>query len=372
MKYLKLFLFNLVSVFVLLIVAEIILHFIPVVDPYTKFKQFNKSGYIASQFPPNLKLQYERLDSLPGFEFYPKQTTFSINSIGFRGPEINKLDTTTYRIFCIGGSTTECGRLQDGDDWPSLLRREMPTFQNQKVEVQNCGKSGDNLKDHATMLLHRISLLNPDMVILYAGINDLRRSYFENNPLNIETNNIYTIPKYKMFLSEFQLYRRFYNLIKRNNKASTESIFLQSHYKQEVENAKKAPASTTPPPIDYDLFKTYLNSVIGICRTQHIRLIVVTQKTNWETTDSKLNNWIYMHQIGDSAYSRTLLQHHMNKLNQLQKEVCAEQNIEVFDASTQLPGTAQYFYDDCHFNPEGSIKMALLLLPIITNTVKYE
>ncbi len=347
--------------------VEVVLRFFPVDDPYQSYKQFIKPTLIRSQFLPHMKLEFENEDSLLGFSSYMKKTNFTTNSMGFRGVEIDPKDTNSFRIFCIGGSTTECMRLNDGDDWPGLVQKSLPLFENKKVEVQNCGKSGDDLQDHLSMLIYRVAYLKPDVVIIFSGINDVRRSYFDDNPYNIELNRISRIPFIKMWASEFQLYRRFYNVIKNQSAPSAESISIKSNYKEQVIYEKKAPRSDSVPPVDNAIYRSKLKSIIGICKANNIRLIIATQKTNWTTNDVMLKKWLYMNLIYDVAYNKVILQMKMDELNNIQKSVCRDFKVEVLDVDSLIPGSAKYFYDDCHFNPEGSIKMSELVLSKINN-----
>jgi hypothetical protein len=354
----KIILYNSIVFLVLLVVAELILWLMPVEDPYKKFKQYVEPGYIKSQFAPNTRLEFEMEDSLPGFENYAKKTVFSTNNIGFRGKELDIHNKSAYRILCVGGSTTECLRLNDGDDWPAVLESLLHKNSQRKYEVQNCGKSGEDLNDHISMIAHRIIHLKPDMIILYSGVNDLRKSYFDHNPLKIETQNVHTLPFSKLLLSQFQLYRRFYYMMKNQQAPKQESITLKSNYKGEVLAAEKAPISGTPAPLDTSYYAHKIKAIIGICKANNITLVIATQKTNWLTRDKVLNNWIYMNMIGDTAYSRTMLQQKMDEMNTIQATLAKQQGVYILRTDSLLPATAEYFHDDCHFNPKGCRQMA--------------
>jgi len=354
----KVILYNFIVFLVLLVIAEIILWFMPVEDPYAKFKQYVESGYIKSQFAPNLKLEFELEDSLPGFENYPNRNVFTTNNVGFRGPALNLKEKKAYRIFCVGGSTTECLRLNDGDDWPAKLGTLLNKDGKKAYEVYNCGKSGDDLNDHMSMISQRIIQLRPDMIILYSGVNDLRKSYFDQNPYKIETQNVHKLPFTKLLLSQFQLYRRFYYLLKNREAPSQETISLKSNYKHEVLMAQKAPVGVNPAPVDTAFFANKVKAIIGMCKENNIALIIATQKTTWTTTDKVLSNWIYMNMIGDSVYSQTMLQQKMDGLNDIQATLAKQHGVYPLRIDSLIPATSEFFHDDCHFNPKGCEQMA--------------
>ena len=174
----------------LLVLIEGILWFFPVPDPYENAKKnmfYPTIGnlYIESQFDRNLALQFSTEDGLLGFENYKKSTNFTINNYGFRGDElIVPKPTNEYRIFAIGGSSTESLYIDDEDVWTQVLQDNLNRENDSTVvKVYNAGKSGDNIQDHLAMLSHRIIHLQPDEVIVFCGINDVTRLMLDKNSL---------------------------------------------------------------------------------------------------------------------------------------------------------------------------------------------
>jgi len=100
------------------------------------------------------------------------QLGFTTNNHGFRGPDITvPKPAGVFRIVCIGGSTTEEGA-EDGT-YPYLmeqwLRAEHPGL---RLEVVNCGVCGMTTTRHL-MRLPDYFQLDPDLIILYEGVNDI-------------------------------------------------------------------------------------------------------------------------------------------------------------------------------------------------------
>ena len=121
----------------------------------------------------------EKLTLLRGLAFlnYGLSPTHEyVNSRGYRGPEIAlpKPDDV-YRIVALGGSTTFGLFL---DSWqltyPHKLQQQLRSaYDYSQVEVVNAGVPQYSTWESAVNMLLRVPDLEPDMVIIYHGINDV-------------------------------------------------------------------------------------------------------------------------------------------------------------------------------------------------------
>jgi len=98
---------------------------------------------------------------------------FHVNSLGFRGKEITiEKPLNTYRIFCLGGSTT-FGNIPDPLSWPEklegMLKKKYPGI---NFEVINGGVPAYCSSDSLIIFLLRALELNPDAITIMDGIND--------------------------------------------------------------------------------------------------------------------------------------------------------------------------------------------------------
>jgi lysophospholipase L1-like esterase len=98
----------------------------------------------------------------------------SINSLGFRGPEISMDNGGAYRIVTLGESTTFGMTVEAGDTpWPEMLeqiiRQRLKT--RRPVQVINAGVPAYNIYNNIYRLPREISALHPDMIISYHGAN---------------------------------------------------------------------------------------------------------------------------------------------------------------------------------------------------------
>ena len=100
-------------------------------DPETRVKA---EGLI---FEPNIKAVYHTFE----FDF-----DANVNSLGFRGEEINIDKGDMYRILCLGDSFTYGWGVNIDDSWPKKLETYLRTNGMENVEVLNLGQGGGYTK----------------------------------------------------------------------------------------------------------------------------------------------------------------------------------------------------------------------------------
>jgi len=119
----------------------------------------------------NIEIQYFDTGTIS----HERLELVTINQYGFRGDNfpIEKPENT-YRIFVLGGSTTfgSIGEL-DNQTWPYYLQEKINNESFAfKVEIINAGVgSGDSFTE-TKLIKSKILNFQPDMVIVYDGIND--------------------------------------------------------------------------------------------------------------------------------------------------------------------------------------------------------
>ena len=110
--------------------------------------------------------------------FAPNQKTESItiNSFGFRGPEITlEKPPDTFRIFIVGGSTTfGAGSFSDEETIPGYLQKLFEKT-DKNVEIINAGINSGYSYSERFLVENDLQDFNPDMIILYTGGNDSHR-----------------------------------------------------------------------------------------------------------------------------------------------------------------------------------------------------
>src|SRR5262249_15996927 len=98
-----------------------------------------------------------------------------VNSLALRGEELpEKKPDGELRVLCLGGSTTGCEEMTEERTWPAqlqaLLRERVPA---RAIRVINAGvRTYDTHMSWIDYAL-RLHRLEPDVVAIYHGINDL-------------------------------------------------------------------------------------------------------------------------------------------------------------------------------------------------------
>ncbi len=94
------------------------------------------------------------------------------NRYGYRAPDLPvPKPPGTFRILCLGGSTTYEGA-DNAHTYPALLQDELrAAFPGKNIEVMNCGVEGLNSRGN---FLHVPAYLElqPDLILGYLGVND--------------------------------------------------------------------------------------------------------------------------------------------------------------------------------------------------------
>ncbi|MDP6538859.1 MAG: GDSL-type esterase/lipase family protein [Planctomycetota bacterium] len=136
-------------------------------DPYAE-------GERKARVQPHPYLAYA---PKPGHRFDQPRHRGSHNSLGFRGPKIAAVKPPgTLRIACLGGSSTYGhGPSSDETTWPARLEAHLErALPERAIEVVNGGCQGYSSFESLANLAFRVLPLQPDVVIVYHTINDMR------------------------------------------------------------------------------------------------------------------------------------------------------------------------------------------------------
>jgi lysophospholipase L1-like esterase len=352
------------SLVVSLAVAELGLRLAhPLPDPYAALKQvpdvsWPGSAYVPSAFAPHYALTVRAEPGLPGIDPAPRR--FSHDNLGYRGDSLaTPKPAGELRVFMVGGSTTECMFLDDREAvtarLQAYLRQALPGA---NVRVYGAGKSGDRSWDHVAMTAHRIAHLQPDVIVVFAGVNDVMAGVAGRDYLmRAETRPLGRGVLLKMMSSELQLVRLVHAALAR---PTPQQVGAATHYRYLAHLAASRPLRPLPRLPDPTAYAENLASLAGIGRAQGARVVLMTQATTWNTADPRVRAWHWM-QPRDARYPERELDAAMGRYNAAMRAVGAAQGVPVLDLAAALPKTADYFYDDVHFNVRGADTAARLL-----------
>lgn len=146
-------------------------HFAPseVFRRYASLRDLHESEQGKSFLTPHRYLGYY---PTPGWDRPPNRH----NSLGYRGREIPRVKSEgEFRIVCLGGSTTYTSSVFDHTrTYPAMLERDLAAAGHPEVRVINAGMHGWTSWESLVNLEFRVLDLEPDLVIVYHGINDLK------------------------------------------------------------------------------------------------------------------------------------------------------------------------------------------------------
>jgi lysophospholipase L1-like esterase len=356
-----------------LLVAEFALRRIaPVQDPYAELKvpRPEVNQYIKSEHPKNLRVVVDPEAGLPGMK---GPNVFTTNNMGFRGDDLTiPKPANEFRVFMVGGSTTECVYLDDSNAITRVLQNELNKQppNNLTVKVYNAGKSGDATDDHVSMIVHRIVQLQPDLIIVFAGINDLTRSINDYDYLHyVQPVPLDRFRYLKYSLTESQIARRIYYLFNRNPQNFSQlfqEIHLTSNYQEKVRVCNSLPLSNARPRVNVGAFAYNLRTIAGVASAQGIKLVLMTQQTTWSGPENaNLKEWQWILCRSGAKYREDYLNEALTALNDQTRQVAREFSIPVYDLAGTMPKSRDFFYDDVHFNDRGAHEAAVGLAAVI-------
>lgn len=318
-----------------LIALEIFLHF------YNPFSGRVKSGNIVLPINEKYEVKNIQIQGLDADLIHTK------NSLGFRGPELPD-DSTIKKVICMGGSTTECFYLSDGNDWPNVLGRKLRT-KDSGIWLNNAGMDGQSAYGNLVMLQQHILNLKPDYIILMCGLNDIgldapsKYDYNDNNWLK-KAYNFLEIPATINSLiksdkaTQARLNHQYLDLQKAEQLEMNDSQILQRIAREQ------------PLLVNY---KKRLQNIIDICRDNKIKLILVSQVILFgDESDLVTNIDLGKIKIGDiNGKTEGLL---LKQYNKTTYELAEANHLPFINLSAQLPKDSRFFYDGFHMTNEGA------------------
>ncbi|MBI3722824.1 SGNH/GDSL hydrolase family protein [bacterium] len=332
-------------------------------DPYAIYKpEKEPSAYIPSQharWEPGAKaLETEAEPGLPGMS---GKHVWKTNNTGFRGDDLaSPKPEGEFRVFVVGGSTTECFYLDEEQSIAGVLQRELraKTPPATNVVVENAGKDGDKSYDHVAMIVHRLVFLEPDLIVVFSGINDLLAQLAGKDYLHYPK----PVPEksrlpllIKMTLTEFQLGRRIYYVLPRSDKEQLEEIPTTSNYRKLVARRKARPLSYERPRVDERFYASNLRTIAGTAKANGIPVVFMTQPSTWGSKEPGVEEWQWLQVLlGDRVYPTDFMDQALESLNDAARRVGTEQGVPVYDLSRTLPKSLEVMYDDCHLNAKGA------------------
>ncbi len=263
------------------------------------------------------------------------------DSRGFRSPEPLEIKPSNgYRVAFLGGSTTFNSEAPTNDHTIALqtlkmLAESRPDLQ---FEVMNAAVPGYTTMESLTTLVSRILPLDPDLVVVYHGINDAvfrvlgeYRDDYRREPKPVRT-------RFDSRLYRWSLLYRFVNY-----KAIAGSASRRPPPDQLRENL----SNNTP-----EGFERNLRSMLAVARAHGIRVVLCSFAYCPDTDLPDREEWAIVFQAVDEQ-------------NAVIRQVAQESGTLFLDVAALFPRQCDLFTSQVHRNAEGLRAHARLLTDFI-------
>jgi len=307
---------------------------------------------------PNLK--FEILNNIPGVA---NTSYHSTNSIGLRGEEPPEEWDEYFTIITVGGSTTHCFYLDDRQTWPHHLQENLRARKN-RIWVGNGGLIGHTTRGHIIFMREVIPRLNPDMVIVLCGINDLGLSLKPNVSRE-------GVPWEQASIGDRILASsRLLQVLDRWKRIQFEDalVITENLPRPYIHTVLESPEVQLPPDLKTILpslpeYESNIRTIIHQAREADTRILFLTQPLLFEDNE-------YWHGIQGESYwfgtsgmvcSASSMWQMLNMFNTKLKQVCREEGVSCFDLATALGHENAFFVDEMHFSEAGTMEISNLV-----------
>ncbi|HAT84854.1 GDSL-type esterase/lipase family protein [Cohaesibacter gelatinilyticus] len=343
---------------------QIAITFLLLMGLNTPLALFMKVDYIT--LPPNLDTKIQIVgDVLPGFSGVESITT---DSKGFRTTKkIDYSDKEPFRVFAIGGSTTEQLALDDHETWTSVLQELLEQKTGRDVEVINTGVSGLTSRQHYATL-EEIKNYQPDMVLFMMGINDWNKDIkalqsaipfpelgFRNTPLRYGLENAFNIA------NSFRPKAPDNLTIERGDYYSKQNDSLNRPEKVDVTFKTVS-----------ERYKNWVQKISDGCKEWGLNCIFIDQPVAYQAEiEQGLRERLWMTPPNE-AYTLSL-----NNLTDISNTYNSwlisfarnSEHLKACPISQNVPASIKYLTDDCHFNEAGAKLVGTLISDCLVSTI---
>lgn len=313
--------------------------------------------------PPGMRAILDIKAGIPGINGEQIITT---DDKGYRTTKnIDYKSNESYRIFTIGASTTEQILLDDHRTWTHLLQENLANHISSNVETINTGVSGLRAVNNLASLQH-ISSLHPDMVIFLLGINDwnwdianTRNNAIEN--ARKRAHNSMTLPRTLLGKT----------LIAALSAARTKKVINTENHGEYFSNLrgslKRQEKYAFRPEDVHSQYKETLSAISKICHEQNLECIFLTQPSGYQKNATEEFTDGFWMTPPEESYTLSLddLIRLAALYNAYLIDFAKTNDHMVCDIAAELAPLFDIFYDDCHFNIQGSQKVAKLVTECI-------
>lgn len=296
------------------------------------------------------------------------------NGIGFRGPDKPADFEQQVTLLTIGGSTTACVGLSDGNTWPDRMAARMQEAI-PNLWLNNAGFDGHSTFGHLKLLRQIVAELKPDVVIYLVGVNDVGRTDLNayDAKMNVDEQSLRNkIVAHSELLSTIQVLSRTIRAIELGVNHAPDTDFtaierIEVSTEATVAEVERHRQAFVPG------YRDRLTELLTETREAGINPILVTQPALYgegvdPTTGIELGDREYLDGVDSKTQWRLL-----ELYNQVTRDVGAAASAPVIDLAARMPKDSRYYVDWMHYSNEGAERVAEIvaeaLLPLVQEIV---
>lgn len=303
----------------------------------------------------------------------PSQRHLGTNRWGFRGAPIQREKKPgTYRIFVLGGSTVFCAPLPIEETPAEGLRRRLQERRPDLViEVQNAGAEWHSSL-HSLIKLHtQVQAFDPDLVIVWHGINDLYRSFspeaFASGPYRDDYGHfdgavsslVRPVTATRRFVG--MRFERWFSDVRcdRVRVAGPKGHGVKGVKQMFFPKADPIRIESWP---SLGAFERNLRDLVRVAKARGIEVLVGSQASLYrEDLDEAERERIWFplaHQQDGRRASLASMADGMRRFNETSRRVATEEEVGFVDLAAAVPKTLAFLYDDVHTTVAGGDRIA--------------
>jgi lysophospholipase L1-like esterase len=274
--------------------------------------------------------------------------SISINSLGFRGPEIPVAKPAgTVRLAFLGASTTWCGEVSGNEvAWPHLVSESLrKTFSPVRFDYVNAGVPGYTMRSLLKSMELRVAPLQPDIVVIYEAANDLSGDL----RAHAAAQGLVKTAEFEPF-SWPSRYSLLWSLVEKNLRVlSSEQAARSSVGRLAVDPGTLGEG-----------YRQALTQVVRAAQ-RHAKIVAVVtfsihprrNQTPEEQIRGSISQFVYMPFV-----TPQLVMQSYERYNAIAREVARETGALLIEREDAIPGDPSHFADTVHFTDLGSRAMA--------------
>lgn len=333
-----------------LVLLEVLLRIFPPFE--MRFKPDRIVLPVHKRYVLNNRGKFTKIDAL---------TVHTKNSLGFRGAPPPRDLADYLSIITLGGSTTECFYLSDGQTWPDILGRKL-SRDFRRVWLNNAGLDGATTYRHLILLEDCLAQLRPQVLLFLVGINDVGQGDIADQEARKEGPGRFL----KSLAHQSEVYSLGLNLYR--------YYVAQSRGLHHTEIDLKAASSLPriPPEVERATLKDYqdhslpfyrhrLEKLAAVCREHGINAVFLTQPTLYGPgVDPVTGVDLAKIRLEKNLNGRLMFQI-VELYNNATREAAREQGLLLIDLAREMPRNSAYYYDYLHYTPSGCEQVAAIV-----------